>query len=408
MSSKLRISGIVLLVVFSVLLTGCLGIFGENVNKDELNALITEAKELKEKVSVGAEPGQASEKAHEDFATAITAAEAINAKKKATLAEVEEMVETLQSAITTFQSTIIPVEDVDKTDLNAIITAAEALLQSAKVGWEIGAASETEISEFQTAVNTAKSVRDSGLSTQTDIDKAYVDLRTAKGSFKEILAKDTYLIRTIDFSDENVWLNHSGLANSGARLNVAIKESEEAIAKNYLSITGGGSGGRGIATTLEESPFALDAYAYVTSFDVRFNSVSNGELEVGINANDGSIYSDGTTLFRLLCSRDGELFWDSKSAEAGSGLNEATKLPEIFETGEWINVEISLDFGKNQGTFTLKTDSSDETFTESYSLENHPESIGFFGFLGHRPSGLTTSFDADLANVSIFLRDTSN
>jgi len=103
----------------------------DDVDKTALNAAIQSAEEKKESDYTAA--------SWTEFTQALEAAKVIAAKEDAAQGEVDSMLSTLEDAIKMLEKVPLPVDDVDKTALNAAIQRAEGKKESeyTKTSWNI-------------------------------------------------------------------------------------------------------------------------------------------------------------------------------------------------------------------------------------------------------------------------------
>ena len=138
------------------------------VDKTALNTLITMVEALAE-ADYTAESWSALQ-------TALTAAKAVATNDTATQTEVDEAKSALQTAFDSLESAPIPA---DKSALNTLITAVEALTEADYT--------PTSWSALQTALNSAKTVVANDAATQTEIDDAKSALQTAFDNLSKAL-----------------------------------------------------------------------------------------------------------------------------------------------------------------------------------------------------------------------------
>ncbi len=157
------------------------------VDKTDLVDLIGEAETLKAGTPVGEEPGQAPEAAHTAFQDAIDAAKTVNENADATQVQVDDAVENLNGAITTFRGAIV----VDpKAELIETINEAEDLKNATQIGIYNGQAPVHAHTALQAAIDEAIAVKDKEDATQEEIDEAVTNLETAISMFNlEIVTK---------------------------------------------------------------------------------------------------------------------------------------------------------------------------------------------------------------------------
>jgi len=153
-------------------------------DKAELLAAIQAAQALYESAPEGNEPGMYPPEAKATFLAAINAAQGVYDDPYATQAEVDNAVAALAAARQTFEDSRIPEPGVDKSALQAAITAAEALYDSAVVGYEDGCYLQVDKDIFKAAIDAAKAVYEDPDATQTEVNAAVTALNEAKAAFE--------------------------------------------------------------------------------------------------------------------------------------------------------------------------------------------------------------------------------
>ena len=153
-------------------------------DKAELLAAIQAAQALYESAPEGNEPGMYPPEAKATFLAAINAAQGVYDDPYATQAEVDNAVTALAAARQTFEASKIPEPSVDKSALQAAITDAEALYDSAVVGYEDGCYLQVDKDKFKAAIDAAKAVYEDPDATQSEVNAAVTALNEAKAAFE--------------------------------------------------------------------------------------------------------------------------------------------------------------------------------------------------------------------------------
>lgn len=130
---------------------------------------------------VGVEIGQYPQAAKDKFQTEINAAKAIFDNLSATQTQVNQAVTTLNSAISTFDASLIT--SIDKTALTTAITAANAKVATAVAGTGIGQYPQTAIDTFKAAIAAAQAVADNTGATNAEVNQAVTTLKAAEATF---------------------------------------------------------------------------------------------------------------------------------------------------------------------------------------------------------------------------------
>jgi PGF-pre-PGF domain-containing protein len=151
------------------------------VDKSALQTAIDTANTKITGAVVGVEIGQYPQAAKEKFQTEINAAQAIFANPAATRKQVDDAVIALNSAISTFDASLI--KSIDKTALTAAITAANDKVAKAVAGTGIGQYPQAEIDKFNTAIAAAQVVAADTSATQAAVNQAVTTLKAAETTF---------------------------------------------------------------------------------------------------------------------------------------------------------------------------------------------------------------------------------
>jgi len=153
-------------------------------DKSALLAAIQAAQALYDSAPEGNEPGMYPPEAKAAFLAAINAAQSVYDNPYATQAEVDNAVAALAAARQTFEGSKIPVPGVNKSALQAAITAAETLYDSAVVGYENGCYLQVDKDRFKVAIDAAKVVYEDPDASQSEVDAAVTALNEAIEAFE--------------------------------------------------------------------------------------------------------------------------------------------------------------------------------------------------------------------------------
>jgi len=152
-------------------------------DKGELAAEIAYAEALHAGAVVGTLPGQYPASAKQALYQAILAAKAVYERKDASQEEIDQAAAALRSAVQTFLNSVIRPSPADVTALAAEIEKAQRIHDQAKAGNKIGQYPPEAKSALHAAIQAAKSVRDSGTTSQSSVDQALQALRDALDRF---------------------------------------------------------------------------------------------------------------------------------------------------------------------------------------------------------------------------------
>jgi hypothetical protein len=153
------------------------------VDKGELAAEIANAEALHAGAVVGSQPGQYPASAKDALYQAILAAKAVYEREDVSQEEVDQAAAALRSAVQTFLNSVIKPRPADVTALAAEIEKAQRIHDQAKAGNKIGQYPPEAKSALHAAIQAAKAVRDSGTTSQSEVDQALQALRDALDRF---------------------------------------------------------------------------------------------------------------------------------------------------------------------------------------------------------------------------------
>lgn len=153
-------------------------------DKSKLLAAITAAQEQYDNAPEGNEPGQYPAEARAAFLAAINIADAVYNDADVTQAEVDAAEADLAAAKTIFEASVIPEIVVDKTALRAAIDEAQSIYDNAVVGTADGCYMQSDKDKFEAAIDAANDVYDDESASQAEVDEARTALNTAKAAFE--------------------------------------------------------------------------------------------------------------------------------------------------------------------------------------------------------------------------------
>lgn len=156
----------------------------DKADKAALQAEIATAEKLLSDAVIGTEEGQYPQSAADALSKAIDDAKKVNLDEEATQAQVDSAVSALKSAEKKFSESVNPAAPkVDKTALEAAISAAKEVLAAAEVGDRKGQWAQEAVDAFDEAIKAAEKVYDNAEATQEDVDGAVTALDAAKETF---------------------------------------------------------------------------------------------------------------------------------------------------------------------------------------------------------------------------------
>ncbi|MEK4877931.1 fibronectin type III domain-containing protein [Paenibacillus sp. FSL R5-0908] len=174
----------------TVLDTGAAAVTSQIVlaDKTALNNLIAEAKALLSASTVGMQPGQYPQAAADALQTAVDAAQAVADDANANAAAVGGAVGSLQSAMNTFRSQVIPqVPGADKTELTALIGTANGQLARSVEGSKVGQYTPGSKAALQTAIAAAQAVVNQPSATEAQVAQAKTALSSGLQQFSKAI-----------------------------------------------------------------------------------------------------------------------------------------------------------------------------------------------------------------------------
>ncbi|HPY81797.1 MAG TPA: glycosyl hydrolase family 8, partial [Bacteroidales bacterium] len=261
-----------------------------------LTAKISEANATLSSASIGTAEGQHPQSAANALTTAIATAQAL-ANNPTTQTAVNNMVTTLNTAITTFLNTVNPAEGVvDKSSLASTIALAQTTHNAAKEGSSSGEYTVGSKAILQNAITNAQTVHNNTLATQAQVNQAVTTLQNALATFQNsLIGVDKSILQTTimaaqqkyDNADEG---NLVGQYPEGTKQELLY---EITIAQSVLASTTATQGQIDLAVTTLQAAMDL--------FDTQINpaTISKDELEALITQAE-ALHADATHSYPLL------------------------------------------------------------------------------------------------------------
>jgi endo-1,4-beta-D-glucanase Y len=172
------------------------------VSKTALQSAITNANSLYSNATEGSAVGNYPTGSKALLQTAITAAMTVNTNSLATQAQVDAALTALNSAVSTFQNSIITVVAVDKSNLVSAIAAAQLLYGTSVEGSADGNYPTGSKATLMAAITAASTVNSNSSATQVQVNAALATLATAVLTFQNsvIGVNKTALIAEIAYA----------------------------------------------------------------------------------------------------------------------------------------------------------------------------------------------------------------
>ncbi|NLK81164.1 MAG: T9SS type A sorting domain-containing protein, partial [Bacteroidales bacterium] len=245
---------------------------------------------------IGTAEGQHPQSAANALTTAIATAQAL-ANNPTTQTAVDNMVTTLNTAITTFLNTVNPAEGVvDKSSLASTIALAQTTHNAAKEGSSSGEYTVGSKAILQNAITNAQTVHNNTLATQAQVNQAVTTLQNALATFQNsLIGVDKSILQTTimaaqqkyDNADEG---NLVGQYPEGTKQELLY---EITIAQSVLASTTATQGQIDLAVTTLQAAMDL--------FDTQINpaTISKDELEALITQAE-ALHADATHSYPLL------------------------------------------------------------------------------------------------------------
>lgn len=198
------------------------------VDKSALLAAIASARSQLQGASVGTTPGQYPSHAYAELEAAIEAAEEASLSAQLGQSEIDAAKAALDEARQQFAASVIPYPPADKTELNARITAVQAVYDKAKTGDKIGQYPSAAKSALQTALALAKLIQADTDASQGTVDAAAADLQTAYETFTFSIITLTGKAKAVSIDDLTLLAKYYGIDSSHPDWSkVAVADLEE-------------------------------------------------------------------------------------------------------------------------------------------------------------------------------------
>lgn len=153
------------------------------INKNVLQSTINAANIKLSSAQSGTSVGQYPQSSIDTFRSAIGTAQSVYDSSTSTQIQVNDAINTLQSATNTFDSSRITNQLVNKTVLQSVINVANIKLNSAVAGTGAGQYPQSSIDSFRSSFITAQSVYNNPTSPQSQVDAAVTTLQSAIDTF---------------------------------------------------------------------------------------------------------------------------------------------------------------------------------------------------------------------------------
>ncbi|MFS0726793.1 chitobiase/beta-hexosaminidase C-terminal domain-containing protein [Paenibacillus sp. 1P07SE] len=183
-----------------------------DVDTAALNTEIANAQAIHDGATEGSQHGQYPNGSKATLKAAILAAIAVRDHQAATQQEVNAAYTALQQAVSSFKNSIIIVlPSADKTALIAAITQAQAKHDAAVDNGKLGHYAQGSKAALQTAIDSAKAVREQAAATQAQVDQATADVNAALQQFGTQLVTLVEGKSKISIADLSILANYYGV-----------------------------------------------------------------------------------------------------------------------------------------------------------------------------------------------------
>ena len=152
-------------------------------DKQVLNNYLSLAQSIRNEAKVGTTVGYYPQSAVTSLDAAIAAANAVNNDSAATQNTIDNFVKTLGDSITTFKSTVITTNPVDKSSLLSQISSAQAIRNAAVVGTANGNFTQSAVNTLDNAILLATTIRDRASASQSDVNTAVSTIQSSVATF---------------------------------------------------------------------------------------------------------------------------------------------------------------------------------------------------------------------------------
>jgi len=205
----------------------------EEVNKEQLEALVDAAQSLLNEAEVGEEPDQYPQEALDALNETIDSVKRVRDDEDATTDDVNENIQLLEDAIIRFKESVNPTPEVDKSYLYALVGEVTSLLNNAEAGEEPGQYPESAMEKLENTIHSAQEILDNASAGQEDVEQAEDDLKDAKAIFEKSVNPepdvDTSKLKAEVEAAEKVIEASTIGTESGERPQSAVQELREVI-----------------------------------------------------------------------------------------------------------------------------------------------------------------------------------
>ena len=347
-----------------------------------LTAKISEANTTLSSASIGTLEGQHPQSAANDLAAAITTAQAL-ADNPTTQTAVNNMVTTLNSAISTFLATTNPPDGVvDKSALASTIALAQTTYNAATEGTNSGQYEVGSKAVLSAAITDAQAVHNNTSATQTQVDQAVSTLQNALATFQNSLIGVDKSVLQATITEAQAKYDIAVEGNLVGQYPEGTKQEllyEINAAQSVLVSASATQQQIDLATATLQSAMDL--------FDTQVNpvTISRSELEALI-AQAESIYYDSPYSYPLL--EKVEFFYAIQEAiEANEDnsllqahINAAVEdLQQAIDRYESTRIEVSIDEISNSAVRTYPNPVIDIVTIESEKIIREVVVVGLHG-----------------------------
>lgn len=161
----------------------------EKINRLDLKEQIDIATDLKEKSTIGENPGDFPQESFTKLNDSIYEVTIVYGDYYASQVDIDNATAKIKLAILDFQSSIIQKENIDTTELEDLLLDAEKLLLETVIGNEINQVPESANIIFQNSIDNCKELLASSPTKQSEINDAISMLTDAISKFKDSIKK---------------------------------------------------------------------------------------------------------------------------------------------------------------------------------------------------------------------------
>jgi hypothetical protein len=406
-----------------------------NIDTQALSTIIAQAESVLREATIGTANGEYPQTAATSFSNAIATAEGVLATP-ISQTNVDEAVATLETAITTFQNSVI---NVNLTTLNSRISYAQDLVTNATVGTGLGEYPTSAVTALNNAIATANDVVSNPVS-QANVNSAVTTLNSAITTFENseiTTVSENSLIASAEFENQTHFGTYWYTYNDNQPGGESVVTPTTSLTSPFTMTIGGANGTENAAKitftldegTLTYSPFVglgfptktdETGYDMTGSTGISFWHKGNAtRVSVGIESND----SDNAHGFAVPAHTNWtlvEISWTQLTQEAGWGTildfapSEITKFQWQVQTTTGTTGEVWIDevtiLGVNLGltepgeTITVDKSELSATITSASTLLDNSTS----GTLpGQYPLSDYNIFSSEIESANTVLNNTS-